>query len=65
MKNGWHTIQGRSVYVEDGYIIKATKANGTLPAYVYRWYKNVWVKEGKITVAAFSAGVRRGTIDIF
>ena len=66
MKDGWHTIQGKYVYVENGYIIRAMKNNNTLPAYVYRSCRNGgWDIEEKITPAAFSAGFRRGTIEIF
>lgn len=67
VKDGWHTIAGLSVYVEDGYIIRATKHDDTLPAWVYRWSKfnNAWMKEDKITPAAFRSGVKRGTITIF
>ena len=69
MKDGWHTIQGRRVYIEDGMILRAIKLDhnsSEVPAHVYRASKyGGWDSTGKITVAAFSAGVRRGTIDIF
>ena len=66
IKDGWHTVAGCSVYVEDGYIKRATKSGDTLPAGVYRWSKfnNAWMKEDKITPAAFRAGVKRGTIAV-
>lgn len=65
-KNGWHTIAGFSVFVDNGLITRAMKNNDTLPASVYRYNRRfgTWDKEDKITPAAFSAGVRRGTITV-
>lgn len=65
MKDGWHSIQGKSVYVENGFV-RAMKNNNTLSAYVYRSCRTGgWDLEGKITPAAFIAGVRRGIIIVF
>lgn len=66
MKDGWHVIAGKDVYVENGYIIRATKNNGQESAGVYRYISRlrVWCKEDKITPAAFRAGVNRGTISV-
>ena len=66
MKDGWHTIMGYDVYVEDGKVLRGTKDKGQLPAYVYRACKRGgWELEYAVTVAAFRAGVRRGTIRMF
>lgn len=67
MKDGWHTISGYEVYVEDGFIrrgIKYDQNGGALPAFVYRWSKklNCWSSEDKISPEAFRSGVKRGTI---
>lgn len=66
MKDGWHTIAGKSVYVENERIIRGMKNNDTLTAYVYRWDRstNAWIKEDSITPAAFRAGLKRGTIQL-
>lgn len=64
IKDGWHTIAGFSVYVEDGHITRAMKDSDTLPASVYRWKNDGWTIEYKITPAAFRAGVKRGTITV-
>ena len=64
MKDGWHTIAGYKVYVEDGKIKRGITDDGEKPIYVYRWNKKLecWTAEGDITQAAFQAGVRRETI---
>lgn len=72
MKDGWHTISGYEVYVEDGYILRGIKYDqngGALPAFVYRRDRtkagiqvNGWTSEDKISPEAFRAGVRRDTI---
>ena len=66
IRDGWHNICGYSVYVDGGYILRGTKAEGTLPAWVYRWNRQMgcWVREEKISVDAFRAGVKRETIDL-
>ena len=66
MKNGWHKILGNDVYVEDGFIVRATKSDGQIRASVYRWSKsyNAWIIENRITLATFRSGVKRGTISV-
>lgn len=70
MKDGWHTISGYEVYVEDGFIrrgIKYDQNGGVLPAFVYRWDRTLkcWNSEEKISPDAFRAGVRRESIRMF
>lgn len=71
MKDGWHTILGREVLVENGYVVRGVKRSttgvGKVPAYVYWWYPKmkVWNSVKKVTPAAFRAGVTRGTYDLF
>lgn len=63
--DGWHTIQGYRVYVEGGKIIRGILGEGThqVTAYPYRASRRGgWDKESGLSVAAFSAGVARGTI---
>lgn len=66
MKDGWHEIMGYRVWVEDGMILRGMKKdynNSWIACYVYRESRRGgFDKEEKITVDAFRAGVRRGTI---
>ena len=70
VRDGWHAIQGYDVYVEDGIIKRGTLGEGTTnyrPAYPYRHSKqyDCWIIENNLTISAFAAGVRRGTIAMF
>ena len=66
MKNGWKTILGNTVYVDNGDVIRGTilDHNGyQVPAAVYRKQRdNTWVRFDKLSEAAFRSGVKRGTI---
>lgn len=66
VKDGWHTIAGCSVYIENGRIIRGMKNNDTLTAYVYRWDRgaSAWIRTDSISPAAFRAGIKRGTIQL-
>ena len=68
MKNGWHVIQGSKVHVEDGRIDRAIKGSGLkeTSASIYRWSRKMqcWTQDIPLTVAAFRAGVRRGTVEV-
>ena len=70
VKDGWHTIQGYDICVENGIIKYGTLGENTShyrTAYPYRYNKlyDCWVKETSLTINAFSAGVRRGNIKMF
>lgn len=65
MKDGWHVICGCEVYVEDGKIIRGVLQKSPLnrvAAWVYRSVGHGWSREDSISVAAFRAGFKRGTI---
>lgn len=67
IKDGWHTICGYEVYVEDGYILRGVSSTDwrQVPTHVYRACKpSGWSSTGPITVDAFRSGVRRGTISM-
>lgn len=69
MKDGWHVIAGYNVYVEDDKITHGTLGEGTSnyrTAWPYRWDNkyNAWNNCTRLTVAAFRAGVKRGTITL-
>jgi hypothetical protein len=68
MLDGWHTVAGYKVYVEDGQIHRGILNPGwnERSGYVYRWSRNLrcWVNEPRISVDAFRAGVRRGTVTL-
>ena len=63
MKNGWHTLAGNRVFVADNRVVR-----GILDGYAvypYRWTSkySTWCKE-YMSPAAFSAGVRRGSVQM-
>lgn len=68
MKDGWHVIAGYNVYVEGDKITHGTLGEGTSnyrTAWPYRWIggpTNAWSNCAGLTVSAFRAGVKRGTI---
>lgn len=68
IKDGWHTIQGYRVYVENGFILRGMKLdyNGSLvPAWPYRACRTGgWDNCTGLSVSAFSAGARRGSITL-
>ena len=63
MKNGWHKLVGNVVFVEDNKVMRGVFGGTTV--YPYRWINkyNTWCKE-YMSPAAFSAGVRRGTVQM-
>lgn len=69
MKDGWHTICGWRVFVDDDRVIMGTSGTDLKqkPIYPYRYSKteNCWVNAAPISVAAFRTGIRRGTIQMF
>ena len=62
-KDGWHTVYGYKVYVEDGRVKRAV-ANG-VTAYPYRTCKyGGWDIDTHMTLDALRAGLSRETITI-
>jgi len=68
VRDGWHTIEGRTVYTENGYILRGIildRNRQQVPAHVYRATRDgYWNIEYWLSVDAFRSGVRRGTIDL-
>lgn len=63
IRDGWHTIAGYEVYVEDGFIVRGISDDHQKPLYVYRSVRSGgYDREYNITPDAFRAGVRHGTI---
>lgn len=61
--DGWHTIIGYKVYIENGMIVRGLSDDSQRPIYVYRKSRfGGYDKEDRITPDAFRAGVNRGTI---
>lgn len=66
-RDGWHTINGYEVWVSDGIVHRGTISdrNGNpTSAYPYRAVKDGWSREYKVSVDAFRAGAKRGTIKL-
>ena len=79
INDGWHEICGYSVYVEKGHIVRGV-SGGKNPTTIYpyrthwEWVDAVggkrreargWDMCAPISVDAFRAGVRRGTVEMF
>lgn len=71
IKDGWHVFYGVEVYVENGKVLRGVVWDGPLterPVYPYRYEKNIyyptgaWVNTYGVSVDAYRAGWRRGTI---
>ena len=69
MKNGFHKLAGYVVYVEDGRVLRGIRRdrNGyDVTSYPYRSCKEGgWDLDAGVTVDAFRAAVRRGTMAMF
>ena len=66
IKDGWHHIQGEDVYVVNGFVQRGMKCiNGDYyTTHPYRQNKgdgNATI-QSSLTVAAFTAGIKRGSI---
>lgn len=65
--DGWHVICGYDVYVEAGRILRGVKKDrngGEVTCYPYRASRDghSWYNDSGVTVSAFRAAVRRGTM---
>lgn len=70
VKDGWHTICGYSVWVEDGKVRRGVSGEGCNmhPIYPYRWAgkpHNCFVSDPNMSADAFRNAVRRGTAQMF
>lgn len=63
MKDGWHTILGYDVYVENNRILRGTLGEGFTcrTAYPYKWNKTYrcWIKNTGVSINSFRNGVKR------
>lgn len=67
IKDGWHVICGYEVYVENGIVIRGIREdyNGSrVSAYPYRACRSGGWDHDTMSVDAFRAGVKRGTISL-
>ena len=66
--NGWRIVSGYEVYVENGKILRGVKQDsngGRVPAYPYRQARGGgWDIISGISLAAFRAAARRGTMEM-
>ena len=70
VKDGWHTITGYDVFVEDGRVVRGTAGSGynLHTVYPYRYNRGLrcWVNVSRqISVDALRAGIRRETMGMF
>lgn len=68
-KDGWHKIAGFNIFIENNRVLKGVRRDidgGEITAYPHRVNKNGdWNNDAGLTVEAFKAGVRRGTVTLF
>lgn len=62
MKDGWHVIAGHDVYVEDGKVLRGLSTDKQRTVYPYRAVRDGWNNDSGLSVGAFRAGVRRGSV---
>lgn len=61
--DGWHTVHGQEIYVEEGVVVRGVSDGRTTYPYRKDRTGNGWTNISReITLAAYSAGWRRGTI---
>ena len=65
INDGWHIVSGYEVYVEDGKVLRGLSSDKQRTVYPFRAVRDGWDNDSGLTVAAFRAGVRRGTITMF
>ena len=67
-KDGWHVVYGENIYVQDGKVIRGTKKgenNSEVTCYPYKYNKDYdyWINiSGEVTLSAYRAGYKKGTI---
>lgn len=68
IKDGWHNIKGYDIYVENGLVKRGTLGDDLnyRTAWIYTKSKNGgWDNaSGELTVSAFRARVKRGTVKV-
>lgn len=66
--DGWHNVSGYRVYIRNGQIVRGMRGQGRdqRPAWLYRYNPRlgVWSACMSMSVDAFRARVRRGTVKI-
>lgn len=64
VKDGWHIVYGRDVYVENGKVMKGLKKdhnNSLVTAYPYIRRNGGWDNITGVKLEVFRSGVKRGT----
>lgn len=65
IKDGWHTIAGYDVYIEDGKVIRGTLGYGSFyrSAWIYKHYAGGWYNiSGELSVSSFRRHVKKGDV---
>lgn len=65
VKDGWHTIAGKSVYIENGYIKRGLSSDGQKATYPYRAAKDGWDNDPYMTPDTFRRKVKNGSAAMF
>lgn len=65
-KDGWHTLGGYRVYIEDGYVLRGLSLDGRTTRYMYEANKDGgFDKIERMKVAAFKSRCARNTMYMF
>lgn len=66
IKSGWHTVDGRKVYVDDqGHVTRGLSKHGWSTVYPYRACKDGGMDiDTYMTLDAFRAAWKRGTVTL-
>lgn len=67
IRDGWHTVAGDEVLIENGEVVRGVGRNGEgqlVPLYVYRWDSclRCWIYNGRTKYETFRSGIRRGNM---
>lgn len=65
-KDGWHTLGGYRVYIEDGYVLRGLSLDGQTTRYMYEANKDGgFDKIERMKVGAFKSRCARNTMYMF
>lgn len=65
VRDGWHTIAGQNVYIENGYIKRGLSSDGQKATYPYRAVKDGWDLDQYMSPDTFRRKVKNGSAAMF